>query len=47
MSLSMDEEMKRWTARRKTALMLENIQGKSRIAEANRAYDLPPSKIEA
>jgi len=43
----MDEEIKRWTAKRKSALVLEIIQGKTRVAEASRAYDLPPSEIEA
>jgi len=42
----MDDEIKRWTARRKSALVLEIIQGKTTIAEASRAYDLPPSEIE-
>jgi transposase-like protein len=44
MSALMDEEIKRWTARRKTALVLEIIQGKTTIAEASRAYDLPPRR---
>jgi transposase-like protein len=42
-----DEEIKRWTARRKTALVLEFIQGETTIAEASRAYDLPPSELES
>ena len=42
----MDDEIKRWTARRKSALVLEIIQGKTTVAEASRAYDLPPSEIE-
>ena len=46
MSTMMDEEIKRWTARRKAALVLEVIQGKTSVAEASRAYDLPPSEIE-
>ncbi len=46
MSTLMEEEIKRWTARRKTALVLEIIQGKTTVAEASRAYDLPPSEIE-
>jgi len=46
MSMVMDEEIKRWTARRKSALVLEIIQGKTTIAEASRSYDLPPSEIE-
>jgi Transposase len=46
MSLVMDDEIKRWTARRKSALVLEIIQGKTTVAEASRACDLPPSEIE-
>ena len=46
MSTLMDEEIKRWTAKRKTALVLEIIQGKTSVAEASRTYDLPPSEIE-
>ena len=42
----MDEDVKRWTARRKSALVLEIIQGKTTVAEAARAYDLTPSEIE-
>ncbi len=42
----MEEEIKRWTAKRKTALVLEIIQGKTSVLEASRAYDLPPSEIE-
>ena len=43
----MDEEIKRWTAKRKTALVLEIIQGKTSVAEASRSYELPPSEIES
>jgi len=42
----MEEDIKRWTARRKTALVLEIIQGKTTVAEASRGFDLPPSEIE-
>ncbi len=42
----MEEEIKRWTAKRKAALVLEIIQGKTSVSEASRAYDLPPSDIE-
>jgi transposase-like protein len=42
----MDETVKRWTAKRKTALVIEIIQGKTTVAEASRAYDLTPSEIE-
>ena len=47
MSGAMEDEIKRWTARRKTALVLEIIQGKTTVAEASRAFDLPPSEIES
>ena len=46
MSITMDEEIKRWTAKRKTALVMEIIQGKTSVSEAARAFDLPPSEIE-
>lgn len=46
MSELMDEQIKCWTAKRKSALVLEIIQGKATVAEASRAYDLPPSEIE-
>ena len=42
MSTLMDEEIKRWTARRKTALVLDIIRGKTTVAEASRAYGNPP-----
>ena len=47
MSMVMDEEFKRWTAKRKTALVLEIIQGKTTVAEASRAFNVPSSEIEA
>jgi transposase-like protein len=43
----MEEEIKRWTARRKAALVLDIIQGKATISEASRQFDLPPSEIES
>jgi len=42
----MEDEIKRWTARREAALVLEVIQRKTTVAEASRAHDLPPSEIE-
>ncbi|MBO2969089.1 DUF1153 domain-containing protein [Burkholderia pseudomallei] len=38
--------IKRWTAKRKSALVLDIIQGKTTVAEASRAYDLSPSEVE-
>src|ERR1700742_3344288 len=46
MSTLMEDEIKRWTARRKAALVLEIIRDKTAVAEASRAHDLPPSEIE-
>jgi transposase-like protein len=47
MSIEMDEEIKRWTARRKSALVLDIIQGKTTLSESSRQFDLPPSEIES
>lgn len=47
MSMTMDENIKRWTAKSKTALVIEIIQGKTTVSEASRSYDLAPSEIEA
>jgi len=41
-----EDEIKRWTAKRKSALVLEIIQAKTTVAEASRAYDLSPSEVE-
>jgi hypothetical protein len=38
MSEVMDEEIKRWTARRKSALVLEMTQGNTTVAAANRQF---------
>lgn len=46
MSVTMEVSIMRWTAKRKTALVVELIQGKTTVAEARRAYDLSPSEIE-
>ena len=43
----MEEDIKRWTARRKAALVLEIIQGKTTAAEASRSFDVSPAEIEA
>ena len=47
MTIGMEEEVKRWTARRKLAWVLEIIQGKTTVSEAARQFDLSPSEIEA
>ncbi|WP_241656967.1 transposase [Falsigemmobacter intermedius] len=43
----MEDSIKRWTAKRKTALVIEIIQGKTTVAEASRSFDLSPSEIES
>lgn len=47
MSEVMEEEIKRWTARLKSALVLEIIQGKITVAAASRQLDLTPAEIES
>ncbi len=47
MSIEMDEEIKRWTGLRKSALVLDIIQGKTTVSESSRHFDLPPSEIES
>jgi transposase-like protein len=42
----MEDDIKRWTAKRKAELVMEIIQGKTTVAEASRSFDLPPSDIE-
>ena len=46
MSVIVEEDFKRWTAKRKAALVMDIIQGKTSVAEASRAFDLLPSEIE-
>ena len=43
----MNEENKRWSAKRKSALVLEIIQGKTTVAEASLQFDLTPSELES
>lgn len=47
MNAVMNKEIKRWTARRKSALVLEIIQGKTTVAEASRQFDLAPAEVES
>lgn len=46
MSVKMEEDIKRWTAKRKSVLVLDIIQGKTTVADASRAYDLSPLEVE-
>ena len=47
MSEVMKEEIKRWTARRKSALDLKIIQGKTTVAAVRRELDLTRAEIES
>ena len=38
MSTIVDEDFKRWTAKRKAALVMDIIQGKTSISEASRSF---------
>jgi len=46
MSMTMEDDIKRWTAKRKAALVMEIIQGKTSISGASRALDVSPAEIE-
>lgn len=41
-----EPDIKRWTAKRKAALVMELIRGQATVAEAARQHDLTPSEIE-
>ncbi len=45
MGVIVEEDFKRWTAKRK-ALVTEILQGKTSVSEAARSFDLSPSEIE-
>ena len=45
----MDEELaevKRWTAKRKTQVVLDILKGKTTVAEVARQHDLTPGEVE-
>ena len=46
MSMTMEDDIKRWTAKRKAALVIEIIQGKTTISESSRAFNIDASEIE-
>lgn len=46
MSTEMKAENRRWTAKRKSALVMDIFKGKTTVSEASRAYDIAPSEIE-
>lgn len=46
MSVTMDDSIKRWAAKRKTALVVDIIERKTTLAEAGRAFARSRSEIE-
>lgn len=42
----MEDVINRRTAKRKAAMVMKIIQGKTTVAEVSRSFDFPPSKIE-
>jgi hypothetical protein len=43
MNMTMEDDIKRWMAKRKAALVIEIIQGKTTIAKASRAFYVSPA----
>ena len=46
MIMTMEDDINRWTAKRKAALLMQIIQGKTRISEASRSFDIASAEIE-
>lgn len=42
----MDESIKRWTAKRQSALVIDIIYGKMNVDEACSSFDLSPPEIK-
>jgi len=41
-----ENEIKRWTAKRKTQVVLDILKGKTTVAEVTRQHDLTPGEVE-
>ncbi len=41
-----ENEIKRWTAKRKTQVVLDILKGKTTVAEISRQHDLTPGEVE-
>ncbi|MEM9601415.1 MAG: transposase [Pseudomonadota bacterium] len=41
-----ESDIKRWTAERKTQVVLDILKGKTTVAEVSRQHDLTPSEVE-
>jgi transposase-like protein len=44
---TMSEEVKCWTSKRKSSLVIQILKGQTSIAEAAREFDITPSEIES
>ena len=42
----MSKNVKRWTAKRKSSLVIQILKGETTISEASRQYDLTPSELQ-
>ena len=42
----MSEDVKRWTSKRKSSLVIQILKGETTISEASRQYDLTPSELQ-
>lgn len=40
MSVTMDDSIKRWTSKQKSAFVVEIMQGKTPVADTSRSFDL-------
>jgi transposase-like protein len=47
MSKTLIDDIKRWTAKRKSELVVEIIRGKTTVAETSRTYDRAPLDVES
>ena len=43
----MEDDIKRWTAKRKAALVMKIIRNNTTVAEGSRSIEIAPSEIEA
>ena len=43
----MSEEVKRWSSKRKSTLIMQIFKGQTTVSEAAREFDITPSEIES
>lgn len=47
MSIVMNNDIKRWIAKRKAAIIINMIRGKTTVSTASRTFDFSTSEIES